>query len=57
MRVFGSDPLSVNAQEFDGFRVPSFSLVDSDEVEDSVISDAMYGESQTDGHEERIDLM
>ena len=56
MRAFGLDPRSVNAQKFDRLRVPSFSLVDGDEVEDSVVSDAVYGESETDGHEGRIDL-
>ena len=57
MRALGLDPRSVNAQKFDGFRVPSFPLVDSDEVEDPVMSDTVYGESQTDGHEGRIDLV
>jgi hypothetical protein len=57
LRTFGLDPRSVNAQKFDRFRVPSFSLVDGDEVKDSVVSDAVYGESQTDGHEGRIDLV
>ena len=56
MRTLGFDPRPVNAQKFDRFRVPSFSLVDGDEVEDSVVSDAVYGESQTDGHEGWIDL-
>ena len=45
VRAVGLDPLSVNAQKFDWFRIPSFSLVDGDEVEDSVVSDAVYGES------------
>jgi len=49
--ALGFDPRSVNAQKFDRFRVPTFPLVDGDEVEDSVMSDAVYGESQTDGHE------
>jgi len=56
VRTLGFDPRSVNAQKFDRLRVPPFSLVDGDEVEDSVVSDAVYGESQTDGHEGRIDL-
>jgi hypothetical protein len=56
VRVVGFDPRSVNTQEFDGFRVPPLSLVDCDKVKDSVMSDAMYGESQTDGHGGRIDL-
>lgn len=53
----GLDSRSVNAQKFDRFRVPSLPLVDGDEVEDFVMSDAMYGESQTDGHEGWIDLV
>lgn len=57
MRAFGFDPWPVNAQKFDGFRVPPFSLVNGDKVEDSVVSDAVYGESQTDGHDGRIDLV
>lgn len=57
MRTLGFDSRSVNAQKFDRFRVPSFPLVDSDEVEDFVMSDAMYGESQTDGHEGWVDLV
>jgi hypothetical protein len=56
MLVVGFDPRSVNTQEFDRFRVPSLSLVDCDKVEDSVMSDPMYGESQTDGHGGRNDL-
>jgi len=57
MRVIGFDLRSVNAQKFDRFRIPSFSLVDGDEVKDSVVSDAVYGESQADGHDGRIDLV
>jgi len=53
---FWFDPRSVNAQEFDWFRVPALSLVDGDEMEDSVVSYAVDGESKTDGHEGRIDL-
>ena len=53
---FEFDPGSVNTQEFDRFRVPTFSLVDGNEVKYSVVSDAVYGESKTDSHEERIEV-
>ena len=56
MRAVGFDPWSVNAQKFDWFCVPPFSLVDGDKVEDFVVSDAVYGESQTDDHDGGIDL-
>ena len=57
VRAFGFDSRSVNAQKLNWFRVPPLSLVDGDEVEDSVVSDAVHGESQTDGHDGRIDLV
>jgi len=56
VRAFWFDSWSVNAQKFNWFRVPSFSFVDGDKVEDSVVSDTVYGESQTNGHGGRIDL-
>ena len=57
MRGAGFDPRSVNTQKFNWFCIPSFPLVNGDEVEDFVVSDAVYGESQTDGHGGRIDLV
>jgi len=54
--AFWFDPRSVNAQKFDWFRIPTFPLVDGDEVEDSVVSDTVDSKSKTDGHERRIDL-
>jgi hypothetical protein len=57
VRTFWLDPLSVNAQKFDWFRVPASSLVNGDQVEDSVVPDAVHGESKTDGHDGRIDLV
>jgi len=56
VRAFGFNPRSVDTQKFDWFRVPSFPLVNGDEMEDSVVSDTVYGESQTDGHGGGIDL-
>jgi len=56
VRAFGFDSWSVNTQEFDWFCVTSFSLVNGDKVEDSVVSDAVYSESKTDGHGGRTDL-
>jgi len=44
------NPRSVDAQKLNWLRVPSFPLVDGDEVEDSVVSEAVDGQSKADGH-------
>lgn len=56
VRAVRFDPRSVNAQKLDWFCIPPFPLVDGDEMEDFAVSDAVYGESQTDGHDGRLDL-
>jgi len=57
VRVVGFGPWPVNAQKLNWFCVPSFPLVNGDEAEDFVVSDAVHGESQTDGHGGRIELV
>ena len=36
------------------FGVPTFPLVNSNKVKDSVVSEAMDGESKADGHDGRV---
>ncbi len=40
----------VYTEKFYGLRIPAFSDVDGDEMEDTVMSETMQGQAKTDGH-------
>lgn len=56
MWVVWLDSGSVNTQKFNWFRVSTFSLIDGDEMEDSVVSEAVDGQPKADGHDGRVEI-